>query len=198
MKQLPTNTDPALGDAIAVLEKAIAEKGHGLPEPVFEFISRHTPLVCVDMLIQDNAGNSLLTWRDDSYFGAGWHLPGGVIRYGESRNDRIRAVALAELNAEVEFESAPMGTIQHFNKKRLARGHEIIFLVRCSLKTPPDRANEFHPGHGTPKPGQWMWHSKAPSDLLAIQRPYINILNGDEMPDLPNTRFVEFDATYEI
>jgi colanic acid biosynthesis protein WcaH len=34
-------------------------------------------------------GRTLLTWRDDESFGAGWHVPGGIIRYKETAADRI-------------------------------------------------------------------------------------------------------------
>jgi ADP-ribose pyrophosphatase YjhB (NUDIX family) len=98
---------------IAALESGLEREKSGLPEPVFRFISRHTPLVCVDLLIQDRHGRSLLTWRDDEYFGSGWHLPGGVVRFKESRAERILAVGRAELGAEVSFEPVPLA-IQEF------------------------------------------------------------------------------------
>src|SRR5579871_5898505 len=96
-----------VADAISDIESAIRDPHSGLPEEVFLFASRITPLVNVDLLIQDDAGRTLLTWRDDQFFGQGWHIPGGIIRYKETAAERIRACALQELGAEVSFEAAP-------------------------------------------------------------------------------------------
>jgi colanic acid biosynthesis protein WcaH len=41
-------------------------------------------MVNVDLFISDDQGRVLLTWRDDEIFGAGWHIPGGMIRYKET------------------------------------------------------------------------------------------------------------------
>ena len=50
----------------------------GLPEELFLYVSSITPLVNVDLLIKDDRGRALLTWRDDSYYGPDWHVPGGI------------------------------------------------------------------------------------------------------------------------
>src|SRR3954451_13793393 len=74
--------------AFAVLDAWVGEPVDGLPEEFFLFLSRYTPIVNVDLLIQEAIGEdrrrTLLTWRDDETYGAGWHVPGGIIRYKES------------------------------------------------------------------------------------------------------------------
>ena len=35
----------------------------------------------------------LLTWRDDKFYGPAWHIPGGVVRYGETLENRVHLVA---------------------------------------------------------------------------------------------------------
>ena len=79
---------------------------------MFLFLSRICPLVNVDLLVQDDRGRTLLTWREDEYFGAGWHLPGGNIRYKESAVDRVRACARTELGADIESEPAPILVVE--------------------------------------------------------------------------------------
>jgi ADP-ribose pyrophosphatase YjhB (NUDIX family) len=161
---------------IEALEAHISE-GARLPEEVFLFLSRHTPLVCVDLLIRNGSGESLLTWRDDLYFGAGWHLPGGVVRFREPRAERIRAVVKRELGAEVSFDPAPLAIQEFVNLQRRERGHHVCFLVACTLDSPPDAALRY-PGSGVPTPGQWKWHRSAPPDLLGVHTVYRDFLDG--------------------
>ena len=94
----------------------------GLPEELFLFISRLVPMINVDLFISDDQGRVLLTWRDDAIFGAGWHIPGGMIRYKETAEDRIHATALEELGAEVAFEGPPT-VEQLIEPDRKLRGH---------------------------------------------------------------------------
>ena len=51
-----------------------------------------TPLVNVDLLIKDS-GRTLLTWRDDEFYGPGWHIPGGILGFKERALDRLAKVA---------------------------------------------------------------------------------------------------------
>src|SRR5262245_58107346 len=97
-----------LKHTIATLESTLGDPRLGLPEDLFLFVSRLVPLINVDLLIQDGHGGTLLTWRDDEFFGSGWHVPGGIIRYKEAAADRIRACAREELGAEVSFEAVPL------------------------------------------------------------------------------------------
>ena len=121
---------------MAVLESAIADPRLGLPKEIFLFASRIVPLINVDLLIQDGAGRTLLTWRDDEFFGTGWHVPGGVIRYKEMAADRIHACAREELGAEVAFEGVPLLVSEHITDNK-NRGHANSLLYRCTLLTPP-------------------------------------------------------------
>ncbi len=158
-----------LRSAIAILESAVGDPHHGLPEEIFLLVSRIAPLVNVDLLIQDEARHTLLTWRDDEFFGTGWHVPGSVIRYKELAADRIRACAREELGAEVAFESVPLLMSEHVAAQS-SRGHAISLLYRCSLLTPPDerRRARLTP----PSAGEWCWHAGCPQDLLSAQAPY--------------------------
>jgi len=70
-------------DAIRALEDISGDLRTSLPEDLFLFASRITPLVNVDLLTQDHDHRTLLAWRSDSHYGAGWHIP-GVIRYQET------------------------------------------------------------------------------------------------------------------
>jgi ADP-ribose pyrophosphatase YjhB (NUDIX family) len=161
--------------AFATLDSWAGEPGNGLPEELFLFLSRFTPLVNVDLLIQDghppdDRRRTLLTWRQDETYGAGWHVPGGIIRYKETAEQRIRATALRELGAEVAFDSQPIAVEQYMDPTSRERGHFVSLVYRCRLLGPPDPALQHL--EGEPRRDQWAWHQGCPPDLIAAQAGY--------------------------
>jgi colanic acid biosynthesis protein WcaH len=155
--------------AIGTLQDAAGNPAHGLPEEIFLLVSRITPLINVDLLIQDEAGRTLLTWRDDQYFGTGWHVPGGIIRYREMAADRVMVCAREELGAEIGFDPVPI-LVSETIRDQQDRGHFISLLYRCTLLGPPDERRRAN--LDPPRRGEWMWHHRCPSNLLAVQSQY--------------------------
>jgi colanic acid biosynthesis protein WcaH len=155
-------------EAIDYLESMVSDPRKGLPQELFLFISRLTPLVNVDLLIRNTQDQKLLTWRDDPIFGRGWHVPGGCVRLGESFAERIAAVAVGELGAVVTFEPTPLGIFETIDKTRSSRTHHISLLFDCTLVGDPDPQRKC--GMESPRAGAWAWHSVCPDDLL--QPPY--------------------------
>jgi len=158
-----------IDNAINLLESIIADPSKGLPEEVFQFISRVTPLVNVDLLIKDENNRTVLTWRDDDCYKSGWHIPGGVIRYKEDTTARIMAVAAKELGAGVSFIKNPLLVSEIFLPIK-NRAHAISLLYECKLLTALDEARRFE--EGSPKPGQWAWHNKCPDNLIDVHDIY--------------------------
>lgn len=154
---------------ISAIEAAVDDPRRGLPWEVFRFVSRTTPLVNVDLLIQDDRSRTLLTWRDDEFYGPGWHVPGGIIRYKEAAADRIRACAREELGAEVSSDLAPL-LVSESIRADATRGHHISLLFRCRLLSPPDAGRRAT--SDPPSAGQWRWHDRCPPDLIEAQRSY--------------------------
>jgi colanic acid biosynthesis protein WcaH len=159
---------------LSALEAWAPEPSAGLPEDLFLLVSRLTPLVNVDLLIQDERRGTLLTWRDDRFYGAGWHVPGGIIRYKQTAGECIRATAQRELGAAVEFEPEPIAVVQNIEPVRRERGHFIALLYRCRLASPPTEALRFT--GGAPRRGQWAWHAQCPPDLIPFQGAYRRFL----------------------
>ena len=151
-----------------------AEGRRDMPEDLFLLVSRLTPIVNVDLLIKDARGRTLLTWRDDEFYGAGWHIPGGIIRFRETAAGRVRAVAAGELGAEVAFDPSPIRVEEAINRTREVRGHFIALLYRCALTGPPRAELEYR--GGPPAPGVWKWHASCPPDLLPVHRVYEQFL----------------------
>lgn len=147
----------------------LATPRQDLPEEVFLLVSRLTPMVNVDLLIQDDCGRTLLIWRDDEHFGAGWHLPGGVIRFKERASDRILACAQLELGTGVAHEPEPTAVVESIRRPD-DRGHLVSLLYRCRLAGAPDEGRRA--SSDPPVIGQWRWHVHCPPDLVEVQAPY--------------------------
>jgi ADP-ribose pyrophosphatase YjhB (NUDIX family) len=160
--------------ALATINEWAGNIDGGVPHDLFIFLSRLMPITNVDLLIRDERLGTLLTWRDDEYYGPGWHVPGGVIRYKETFDERIRLTARRELDAEIEFDPEPIAVIQSINPERRARGHFISLLYRCRLLGPPAEALRHNPAD--PRPDQWAWHRTCPPDLIPEQEPYRGFL----------------------
>jgi len=158
------------------VEKFIENPREGLPEELFYFISKLTPLVNVDLLIKNELNETLLTWRDDNFYGPAWHIPGGIIRFREKFDSRILKVAMKELGAEVTHQENPIAIRELFAKGREIRGHFISLLCPCRLKT-NIKADPYLKGE--PKHGQWAWHKNAPDNLLTNQLTFIKYINDD-------------------
>jgi colanic acid biosynthesis protein WcaH len=146
----------------------------GLPEELFLFLSRITPLINVDLLIQDDSGRTLLTWRSDQFYGPGWHVPGGIIRFKETAADRICIVAKRELDVVVEFDATPILVHECIIPDRRERGHFISLLYKCRLASDLDPHRRYSPD--APLPDQWLWHENCPDDLIREQRSYATFM----------------------
>ncbi|MCM8796938.1 MAG: NUDIX hydrolase [Candidatus Omnitrophica bacterium] len=156
-------------DAIAVLNKAITNPSDGLPEELFLFISRITPLVNVDLLIKDEFGRTLLSWRDDQYCGKGWHIPGGIIRFKETLEERVKKVAENEIGIDIKFDPVPIAINQLIHSERDIRSHFISILYKCFLPSTfvPENRGLFNKDTG-----YLMWHNSCPRDLLKVHEIY--------------------------
>lgn len=169
------NTDTVLQALAGQLLAHTGNPREGLPGPVFRLVSQLTPLVNVDLLIQDDAGRTLLTWRADEFYGPGWHIPGGIIRFKETSATRIAQVARSELGCTVDFDPTPITLHEVMASERDVRGHFISLLYGCRLRTPP--APALHARHNPPQSGQWQWHDACPASLIRVHemyRPYID------------------------
>jgi hypothetical protein len=153
---------------LQAIESAIGNPSEGLPEDVFLFLTRVTPMINVDLLIQNEAHQTLFTWRDDGYNLPGWHIPGGIIRYKETAADRICAVARLELGTRVAFDPMPLTVREVIRPSFKNRAHFVSLLFRCSLTAPPDPAMAFL--EGSPSPGEWAWHYGCPDNIIEVHR----------------------------
>lgn len=169
----------ALKEHLAALAAGIGDPCLGLPEDLFLFVSQLTPMVNVDLLIRNEQGQTLLTWRDDGYCRPGWHIPGGIVRYKESLAQRIEQVAVRELGASVSHVEVPLAIHEIVHPTRAVRGHFLSLLYACTLTSP--LAASRRQRHALPQPGEWAWHDVCPDDLIPVHdiyRPFIGSDSG--------------------
>lgn len=155
-------------EAIEFLDKQISDPSSGLPEEVFLFISGLTPMVNVDLLIKDENGQTLLSWRADQFAGRGWHVPGGIVRFKEKLEERLQKVAEKEIGTKVEFDPVPIAINQIILRQK-TRGHFISILFKCFL------SSKFIPkntGLAKTDKGYLMWHDSCPENLVNVHEMY--------------------------
>ncbi|MFZ2448634.1 MAG: NUDIX domain-containing protein [Syntrophobacteraceae bacterium] len=166
-----------IADAVAALVMRVPDPSGGLPDDVFYYISRTTPLVNVDLLIKDETGRALLSWRDDPYAGCGWHVPGGIVRFRETLEARVQKTAETELGvSDISFDPAPIALNQIIHPHREIRGHFVSLLYKCHV---PGAWVPRNDGLLAGDVGYAMWHDRCPDNLLKVQEIYRTHIDGD-------------------
>lgn len=155
--------------AIKLIEQKVQTPHEGLPYELFLFATRITPIVNVDLLIKDENGRILLSWRDDPFTGTGWHIPGGIVRFKETFENRIRKVAEIEIGAEVKFNPEPIAINQVIREDLSSRAHFISFLYKCFLSEKVVLSNT---GLTPETAGYLQWHEQCPFNLIKYQNFY--------------------------
>jgi colanic acid biosynthesis protein WcaH len=156
-------------EAVEFLDGNIPDKKTGLPGEIFYFISRTTPLVNVDLLVKDKQGRTLLAWRNDEYYGQGWHIPGSIVRFKETLEQRIQRCAEQELGAAVSYDPKPLAIEQNIMPEWENRAHFISFLYKCSVPEGFVPDNSFR---NKDEAGYLQWHQGCPDNFLRVQDCY--------------------------
>lgn len=154
---------------IHFLEKQIEDPTRGLPEEIFLFASAITPMVNVDLLVKDSDRRILLAWRNDPWYGNGWHVPGGIIRVKESFDDRIQKCAIQELHSKVEYHKEPLEMFQIIEKDFATRCHFFSFVFECFLPENYQINNGELSEYDT---GFLAWHEHFPDQMLRCHEVY--------------------------
>lgn len=152
----------------------------GLGQELFLLVSSLTPIVNVDLLVYNGKGQFLLTWRNDSHCGQGWHVPGGCIRFRETCEERIKKVAQKELGiSDIVFEKDPIKVFEIISQEHRdienqnERAHFMTLVYKCYAPS------DFLVGNQTIKEGEvgyMKWFDHLPDNLLSIQSCYREII----------------------
>jgi len=167
---------------IEKIELNIKNPSKGLPDDIFYLVGRLTPYINVDLLVKNDLGQTLLSWRDETSFnnsvGSGWHIPGGIIRFQETISERIREVALNEMGAKLAYHSdQPISVNQILDYKAKNRSHFISLLYKCKLE---DNYQINNNGLKEGEIGFLKWHTGVPENLLRNHHIYKKYLTNLE------------------
>jgi ADP-ribose pyrophosphatase YjhB (NUDIX family) len=159
-------------EIIKSLENSIGDSRKGLPDDIFYFVGRLTPFVNVDLLIKHPTYGILLTMRDDLHAGKGWHFPGGIIRFKESWDSRVREVAKIELNCKIFKAEGPVAVNQIIASQQKERAHFISLLFECYLE---DREFNLLLNKSKKGPNKINFFKHPPDNLLSWHEIYRNL-----------------------
>ena len=123
------NNQGTLGKSIENIKSYVEDPTNGLPEELFSYATTITPMINVDLLVKNEKGHVLMSWRDDMCR-TGWHIPGGIIRYKETFHDRIIKVGKNELHTDIIHDDGPC-RINQIILDQDVRGHFISLLFKC-------------------------------------------------------------------
>lgn len=153
--------------AVKQVRESAGDASRGLPEEIFELASSIVPMINVDLFCRDSKGRILMIWREDPICGCGWHIPGGIIRFKETAEERIQKTAKNELGVSVQHEAEPM-EINQFILPQDVRGHFISLLYRCFLPADFPDYPEADPQKSC-RAGEIRWHSVCPRHWVTGQ-----------------------------
>lgn len=152
----------------------------GLGQELFLLVSSLTPIVNVDLLVYNGKGQFLLTWRNDSHCGQGWHVPGGCIRFKETFGERIKSVALAELGiSDIAYDKEPLKVSEIIENghrdicDQNERAHFVTLVFKCYAPTGFCIDNQKV---AKGEVGYMKWFDHLPDNLLSIQSFYREII----------------------
>lgn len=161
-------------EELQTLEGILAKlsgRGADLPWPLFRFMTEVMATVNVDLLVQDARKRVLLAWREDP-FGAGWHVPGSIVRHREEIAHRISACAREEFGCEVDAAERPTALLQIFDD----RGHSVSLCYQATLKDNPRK--RVLDGDETPGAGDLRWFATPPAQLYPSHLVYRDVLDA--------------------
>jgi len=86
-----------------------------LSESMFKTVVENTPLIAIDLIVENLAGEVLLGRRLNKPAKDYWFIPGGRIFKSETMSDAFNRLARQELNLNLSFDNAVLqGAFEHF------------------------------------------------------------------------------------
>lgn len=159
-----------INKSIENIKQYINDSRKGLPEELFLFATEITPMSNVDLLVRDKQGQVLLSWRDDSFYGQGWHVPGGIIRLQETFAQRIKRTAENEIGCfNMQYNETPLEIVQIICPEMKERSHFISLVYDCRLPEGFVINNHDLVEHDA---GYLKWFKSFPDDMLKVHEFY--------------------------
>lgn len=127
-----------------------------LPPARYIDVVRDTPLVSIDLLVQDDADRLLLGWRNNRPAQHHWFVPGGALYKNETLDAAFARIALTELGLDSRRADADyLGVFEHFYPDNFLdrpniTTHYVVHAYR--LRWPAAAALQPDQQHG-----DWRW-----------------------------------------
>ncbi len=160
------------------MEEEKIDPTKGLPQELFLFATTLMPCPNVDLFIT-RGKQLLLSWRDDEFYGSGWHIPGGCIRLRETLDYRIQETAKKEVGVEVTYDKEHFltreGIVRYerpWMENQLVRSHNISMLFYCTIPEEYQIENVDKTEHSQ---GYRKWFDHYPDELIEEHK----VLYGD-------------------
>ena len=116
-----------------------------LPAETFREVIAATPLVAIDLIVDDGADRFLLGQRTNPPAQGWWFVPGGRVRKNESLDEAFRRVTEAELRHPLERADAEfVGVYEHFYSDSAldeeTPTHYVVLAYRSAMTDLPQGA----------------------------------------------------------
>lgn len=126
-----------LGRLLAKIERP----EQGLQQEVFDVLVKLVPFVACEMVVMNHRREILLTYRRDEFW-QGWHFPGGLMRYNDTFEKRLKETVKRELGAGLKSHRF-LFPINYRYPKNNPRGHAVSLVFLCQLKDKPKDGKFF-------------------------------------------------------
>jgi len=173
--------------------KAAGPAGGKLPDRDFLQLIRTAPLVAVDVVLKDGAGQVLLVQRNDEPARGYFFVPGGRIFKNERIAAAFQRIVMAELGLSISFQNAvPLGLYQHiYDTNRFEEeGTGTHYVVLAHEVVLPER-----PALLVDAPYRWA----APQDIAAMgdAHPFTKAYFSDDFQHLTAVKAQPLGLTVE-
>lgn len=152
-----------------------------LPRDAFLAVVRDTPLVAIDLVIQDENDQYLFGLRRNLPARDFWFVPGGRILKDETLDQAFVRLCAVEIGYETQRASATfLGVYEHFYAENalaepgfgthyVVLGHK-LYVNRCDLQLPMDQHDDY----------RWLSLDEALRDasIHAYSRAYLEFLQN--------------------
>ncbi len=118
--------------------KKIKNPKKGLEQGVFDEVVKIATMTALEIIILNSKKEVLLTWREDNFW-KGWHFPGGLLRYREKFEDRLKITVKRELGVSL-ISTKFLFPMNYLNG---ARGHDVSLSFLCRIKETPKDGKFF-------------------------------------------------------
>ncbi len=117
---------------------AYANPKGDLPFEIFLAISKMVVFTACEIVVVNEKKEILLCWRNDRWW-TGWHFPGGLLRFGEKFEQRLKKTAVAELGVKL-LSSKFLFPVNYPVSKR---GQDVGLIFLCKVSGQPKSGKFF-------------------------------------------------------